>query len=42
MIKNNYFDKNAKDNTGNTPLHEASRYDSLEVVKYLKSIGATM
>jgi len=35
-------DINAKDNDGWTPLHSTSYEGHLEVVKYLKSVGATM
>ncbi len=35
-------DINAKYNDGWTPLHLASCNGHLEVVKYLKSVGATM
>ncbi len=35
-------DIQAKDNIGWTPLHLASCCGNLEVVNYLKSVGATM
>ena len=33
-------DINAKNKYGQTPLYKASEYRHLEVVKYLKSVGA--
>jgi ankyrin repeat protein len=33
-------DIHVKDKSGNTPLNVASLYRHLEVVKYLKSVGA--